>query len=95
MKTFTILATAALATFAAADVQTFTDTQCMANYALVTTKAGTCYDLADGKYSALGCSVGHNLRVYTDTGCGGTYNEKAPQKCNNLGGKQVKSIKCI
>lgn len=95
MKNVFVLATAALASIVAADVQLFTDTQCMANRALITTKAGTCYEIPSGKFSALGCSVGHNLRVYSQSGCDGTYQERAPQKCDNLGGVQIVSIKCI
>jgi hypothetical protein len=86
--------TAYLAALASADVQAFTDSQCMANRELITTKKGRCYDTS-GKKSALGCSLQHNLRVYAETGCTGTYNTRAPQKCVNLGDTEIQSIKCL
>lgn len=98
MQFLTVLAAAAMAATASADVQLFTDTQCMASRYLYSTKAGQCYNInqvGNTYESAKGCSNTHNLRVYTDINCGGTYQEKAPQKCANLGGTQIKSIMCV
>jgi hypothetical protein len=95
MKSASILITAVLSSFAAADVQVFTDAQCGSNKILVGTKAGNCYNLDAGKHSAKGCSVGHNLRVYTSTNCNGIYQERRPQACANLGNDAIGSIKCI
>lgn len=95
MKTFTLLIASVMASLAVADVRIFTDTQCMANEKLIDTTAGNCYNIQGGIYSARGCSVGHNLRVYTGSGCSGTYQEKAPQKCANLDGSAVGSIRCV
>lgn len=95
MKTFSLVALAAMASTALADVQLFTDTQCMSNDYLLDTHAGTCYEVPGGKLSALGCSVGHNLRVYAGSGCGGNYADKSPQHCVNLGGQNILSLKCL
>lgn len=96
MKNVLFLTVAALASFAIADVQLFTDKNCSSGKALLGTKHGYCYNVSDrGTNSALGCSVGHNLRVYSTSDCsGGNYQTKAPQKCASLGTK-IKSIKCL
>ena len=95
MKSAAVLIAAVLSSFAAADVQVFTDTQCKTNKIKVDTVAGNCYNLDAGKHSALGSSVGHNLRVYTSTNCNGIYQERRPQACANLGNDAIGSIKCI
>nr|POF02231.1 hypothetical protein CFP56_65496 [Quercus suber] len=78
MKIAALLATTGLACLVTADVQLFTDTQCMSNDFLYSTDAGNCYTLdtlAMDYFSALGCSVDHNLRVYAGADCGGAYTE--------------------
>jgi hypothetical protein len=95
MKSAAILVAAALSSLAAANVKVFTDTQCSSNKLLTGTYAGNCYNLDAGKFSAKGCSVGHNLRVYSSTDCNGSYRERRPQACANLGNDAIKSIKCI
>ena len=95
MKNIAILLAAALASCAVADVQVFTDTQCSSNKILVSTTAGNCYNLDAGKNSALGCSVGHNLRVYTGANCNGVSQTRRPQACANLGNDQIRSIMCL
>nr|POF02230.1 hypothetical protein CFP56_65495 [Quercus suber] len=60
MKIAALLATTGLACLVTADVQLFTDTQCMSNDFLYSTDAGNCYTLdtlAMDYFSALGCSV--------------------------------------
>jgi len=96
MKTPTILLALALSSLAVADVQIFTDTSCNANKLTVKTSAGNCYNIGTGWHGTLGCSVGHNMRVFANRDCdesGGTA-ERAPQKCTTLDGTQIQSIKC-
>lgn len=95
MKTFSLVALAALASTALADVSVFTDTQCMANKDTVSTAPGNCYNVASSKESALGCASGYTLRVYTGSGCSGSYANKPSQQCVNLGGQNILSVKCL
>lgn len=95
MKSAVLFST--LIALASADVRVYTDTRCMATERLVTTKAGQCISINAGAYpySAGGCSVGHNLRIYTDELCGSTHQDAAPQACINLGGNPIKSFMCL
>ena len=95
MKSAAVLIAAVLSSFAAADVQVFTDTQCNADRIIQDTVAGRCYNLNAGKHSARGCSVGHSLRVFTGSDCTGTYQQVKPQACANLGTNQIHSILCV
>jgi hypothetical protein len=96
MKNLMLVTTAALISVSAADVQIFSDTACRNDYTLVTTKHGKCYTIDNlSPSSAKGCSFSHDLRVYTEPGCAGTYGTKSPQKCINLGGSKIQSIKCL
>jgi hypothetical protein len=99
MRSFVIAVTVALASLAMADVQTFRNNDCGNKIEpTVGTKHGYCYNLQSGVQSAKGCSVGHNLRVYSTVDCdeaGGFYTTVKPQKCVNLGGGEIYSIKCL
>ncbi|KAK6436562.1 hypothetical protein LTR95_007240 [Oleoguttula sp. CCFEE 5521] len=83
-----------MAAVAMADVRVYTDESCHNDELTVRTSAGNCYTLPGGINSAGGCSVGHNLRIFSDTGCGGSSETVSPQKCVNFGNKNIRSIKC-
>ena len=97
MKSFIIFATAAFASLTTADVQTFSDTQCSANRQLVQTVAGRCYNAGGDRRSMLGCSVSHNLKIFTKGNCdeSGPSQVVAPQHCVNAGGFVIGSFKCL
>jgi hypothetical protein len=97
MKNLVLLVSIALAPFAVADVRTYPETTCHSGAVLKGTKHGNCYNLEPGVRSAAGCSVGHNLRVYTYPNCdkSGFSNTVKPQKCVNMGGDDIRSIECL
>ncbi|KAK6436561.1 hypothetical protein LTR95_007239, partial [Oleoguttula sp. CCFEE 5521] len=86
MKNFTFLLAATLATLAAADVRTYSDAKCANGEVLVKTRAQKCYDLPTGRYGAGGCSIGHNLFIYSEADCQGDYVFVDPQACASLAG---------